>query len=68
MPDNRLTVVEIAKRLGLGKVAIYGMLEQGVIPAIRVGRNWLITRQAYEEWERTCGQGRRQLDIVRDHM
>jgi len=31
------------------------MLEQGIIPAIRLGRRWIITRHAYEHWERTCG-------------
>jgi hypothetical protein len=33
----------------------YSMLEQGIIPAIRLGQRWLITRHAYEQWERTCG-------------
>jgi hypothetical protein len=31
------------------------MLEQGILPGIRLGRRWLITRHAYEAWERTCG-------------
>ena len=31
------------------------MLEQGIIPGIRLGRRWIVTRNAYEEWERTCG-------------
>jgi excisionase family DNA binding protein len=52
---NRLTVAEIAQKLGIGRVAVYRMLEKGVLPGIRVGRNWLVTRQAYERWESTCG-------------
>jgi hypothetical protein len=31
------------------------LLEQGIIPGIRLGRRWIITRHAYEHWERTCG-------------
>lgn len=52
---GRITVREIAKRLGLGRIAVYTMLEQGVIPGIRVGRRWIITRYAYAGWEHTCG-------------
>ena len=31
------------------------MLEQGIIPGLRLGRRWIITRQAYLTWESTCG-------------
>jgi excisionase family DNA binding protein len=51
----RLSVREIAKRLGLGERAIYAMLEQKIIPGIRIGQRWLITRHAYGIWEQTCG-------------
>ena len=51
----RLTVPEIALRLGIGRLAVYAMLEQGIMPGIRLGRRWIITRHAYEAWERTCG-------------
>ena len=52
---NRLSVAEIAARLDIGKMAVYGMLERGVLPGIRIGNRWLVTRQAYEHWERNCG-------------
>jgi hypothetical protein len=32
------------------------MLEQGIIPGVRLGRRWIITRHAYLAWERTCGR------------
>jgi excisionase family DNA binding protein len=51
----RITVEEIANRLDVGRLAVYAMLEQGIIPGIRFGRRWLITRYAYEQWEKTCG-------------
>ncbi len=53
--SGRITVREIAGRLGMGRLAVYAMLEQRMIPAIRLGRRWIITRHAYERWERTCG-------------
>jgi excisionase family DNA binding protein len=53
--SNRMSVPEIARRLEIGRLAVYTMLEQGVLPGIRLGRRWIITRHAYEQWERTCG-------------
>lgn len=54
-PRARMTVEEIARRLDIGRVAVYTMLEQGIIPAVRIGRRWIVTRHAFENWERTCG-------------
>ena len=53
--SNRLTVLEIAKKLAIGKMAVYDMLERGIIPGIWLGKRWIVTRHAYEQWERTCG-------------
>ena len=52
---NRMSVEEIARRLDVGRLAVYAMLEQRILPGVRLGRRWIITRHAYEEWERTCG-------------
>ena len=52
---SRMTVPEIAHRLGIGRLKVYAMLEQRILPGVRVGRQWIITRAAYEQWERTCG-------------
>jgi excisionase family DNA binding protein len=52
---NRMSVEEIARRLVVGRLTVYSMLEQGILPGIRLGRRWIITRHAYEQWERTCG-------------
>jgi excisionase family DNA binding protein len=54
---SRMSVPEIARRLNIGRLAVYTMLEQGIVPGIRLGRRWIITRHAYEQWERTCGTG-----------
>lgn len=50
-----IQIPEIARRLGIGRLKVYAMLEAKVIPGIRFGRKWIITRYAYEQWERTCG-------------
>ena len=54
-PSSRISVLEIARRLSIGRLAVYSMLERGLIPGVRLGRRWIITRHAYEQWERTCG-------------
>jgi excisionase family DNA binding protein len=54
-PSSRISVLEIARRLDIGRMAVYSMLEQGIIPGIRLSRRWIITRHAYLDWERTCG-------------
>ena len=51
----RISVPEIAKRLAIGRLAVYAMLEQRILPGLRLGRRWIITRHAYDQWERTCG-------------
>jgi excisionase family DNA binding protein len=53
--SSRMSIPEIANRLSIGRLAVYTMLEQGIIPAIRLGRRWIVTRHAFENWERTCG-------------
>ena len=53
--SSRISIPEIAVRLSIGRLAVYKMLEQGIIPAIRLGRRWIVTRHAFENWERTCG-------------
>ena len=70
-PSSRISVLEIARRLNIGRLAVYSMLEQGIIPGLRLGRRWIITRDAYLSWERTCGlqaatglSGKPEVDVV----
>jgi excisionase family DNA binding protein len=69
--SHRISVPEIAQRLRIGRMAVYAMLEQGIIPGIRLGRRWIVTRHAYLAWERTCGStplsglgGAPEVDVV----
>lgn len=59
---NRIAIPEIAGRLAIGRMAVYQLLERKAIPAIRLGRRWIVTRQAYEQWEKTCGM--REIDVT----
>lgn len=52
---GRISVPEIAQRLQIGRMAVYSMLEQGILPGVRLGRRWIVTRRAYLIWEETCG-------------
>jgi excisionase family DNA binding protein len=69
--SSRISVIEIARRLHVGRLAVYSMLERRIIPGIRLGRRWIITRHAYLDWERTCGrdagpglEGKPEVDVV----
>ena len=53
--NSRISIPEIANCLSIGRLAVYAMLEQGILPGVRLGRRWIVTRHAYEHWERTCG-------------
>jgi excisionase family DNA binding protein len=53
--SSRISVREIAARLAIGRIAVYRLLESGIIPGIKIGRRWLVTRYAFDGWERTCG-------------
>jgi excisionase family DNA binding protein len=53
--SSRMSIPEIASRLGIGRLAVYSMLERGLLPGIRLGRRWIVTRPAFEAWEKTCG-------------
>jgi excisionase family DNA binding protein len=43
-------VEELARLLGVSKTAIYAGLKSGVIPGIRLGKRWLLSRAAIGEW------------------
>ena len=58
-----MSIEEIAGRLAVGKRTVYAMLEAGLMPGVRLGRRWIITRQAYETWERTCGLDLREFTL-----
>lgn len=44
------TVHETAGALGLSVSVTYRMIRDGELPAIRVGRRWVVPRRALEQW------------------
>src|SRR3954463_3196267 len=40
----------VANRLGLDKNTVYKFLQDGVIPAVHLGRKWLISEARLIEW------------------
>jgi excisionase family DNA binding protein len=51
-----ITVPEISERLGICEDLIYGLLRSKAIPNIRYGRKYIVSRAAFEHWERTIGE------------
>lgn len=45
-----LTVDELCEVLGIGANAAYQLLNDGAIPAFRIGRRWKIPREAVQEY------------------
>lgn len=46
------TVEEAAKRIGIGKNALYALAQAKKIPAIRVGRRYVINAELFDAWFR----------------
>lgn len=44
------TVDEVARLLGLSRGVAYQYVRQGVIPAERIGKRWLIPRKRLHAW------------------
>jgi len=44
-----LTVEETARLLGIGRQLAYDQVRTGALPALRVGRRWLVPRRALEK-------------------
>lgn len=65
---GRISIPEIADRLSVGRMAVYQLLESRTIPAIRLGRRWIVTRHAYEQWEMTCGMSDAQHITLPDRV
>ena len=50
MEKMTLSASETSLRIGISKAKTLQLLEYGEIPAIRMGRNWLIPEKALEKW------------------
>ena len=50
MNKMTLSAGETSMRIGISKSRTLLMLDRGEIPAIRIGRNWLVPERALDEW------------------
>lgn len=48
--DSLLTVKEVSALLRVSTQTLYKLLEQGRIPAVRVGNQWRFERQKVLDW------------------
>lgn len=62
-----ITIPEIAERLDVCEETVYELCKRHVIPSIRPGRRFIISRAAYEKWEATIGTDK-PFDVHHDMM
>jgi len=54
-PHTTITIPEIAVRLDVCEETVYDLCKRHIIPSIRPGRRFIISRTAYQKWEATIG-------------
>ncbi len=47
--ESYLTIPELAKILGMSRIAVFKKVKAGEIPAIRVGRNYVIPKKFIDD-------------------
>lgn len=57
MTAEYLSTGETARILGVSRVAVTLMVQQGKLPAIRVGRSWAVPKDALLEFASTYRKG-----------
>ncbi|MFH0777082.1 MAG: helix-turn-helix domain-containing protein [Candidatus Eisenbacteria bacterium] len=61
-----VTIPELAKLLGLSRIAVYKRVRKGQIPAAKVGRTYVITDEtvAYILGKKVTKEGRHRIDAA----
>ena len=44
------TVAQVARMLNMNVGSVYQLLRDGVIPAKRLGRRWIVPRRRFHQW------------------
>jgi len=62
--EKYITIPELAKLLGVSRIAIYNRVKKGLIPATRIGRNYVITDKTVADilGSQVSDHGKRQID------
>jgi excisionase family DNA binding protein len=50
MPEQLLTIAQVAEYLNVDKFTIYRMVADGQIPAFKVGNQWRFKKKLIEKW------------------
>lgn len=53
-----IKVPEIAARLGVCEPTVRDLLRRQIIPNVRYGRIWIVSRTAFERWEQAIGESK----------
>ena len=66
--EQYITIPELAKLLGVSRIAIYNRVKKGQIPAMRIGRNYVITDKTLTEilGKKTTEEGKKRIDVAVD--
>ena len=64
--ERYITIPELARLLGVSRIAIYNRVKKGQIPAIRIGRNYVITDKTMTEilGKKTTEEGKKRIDVA----
>ena len=60
MPDEKkvLTIEEVSAELGIGRSTAYQLAKERKIPAIRLGRRYVVPKAAFERFLENAGTGK----------
>ena len=51
MPETPyLTVEDVAKRFGINVTTVYRLVQQGKLPAFKIGNQWRVSETRLDEW------------------
>ena len=50
MPENLLTLEQVAQYLNVDRLTVYRLLAQKQLPAFKVGNQWRFKRKMIEAW------------------
>ena len=45
-----LTIGDVAKRFGVNVTTVYRLVQQGKLPAFKIGNQWRFSESRLEEW------------------
>jgi excisionase family DNA binding protein len=64
--EKYITIPELAKLLGVSRIAIYNRVKKGQIPATKIGRTYVITDRTMTDilGKEVSGRGKKRIDAA----